>query len=114
MRRLLLIIAFLIISLTIGIISCDEKPKENSISKSDNLKVYIDGNGTISIDDVVKTIEDLESAFKKLKETNGTVHYSRAQDYEGDVSIEVINLVTKYNLPLAFYTDDSFTEKVVF
>jgi biopolymer transport protein ExbD len=112
----------LLLSLAIGIISCNEKIKEKStptnienqtsIAETDHLKVYINKSGLISIDGESKTIEDLENSFKELKKNNGTVYYSRSQDYEGDVTIEVIDLVAKYELPIALFTDNSFSEKV--
>lgn len=90
------------------------KSTENQVKISDenNLKVYIDVNGNLYLNGKESTTTILDQSLSELKKSNGTVYYSRAQTYQGDKSIEVVDLIAKYELPVAFYTDKTFTERI--
>jgi hypothetical protein len=78
------------------------------------LQVYIDSTGLITANGSTITLAGLDSSLKKLKARNGTVYYTRDNPV-GDPPKEsgkVIEMVTKQNLPLKFYTDKTFTEIV--
>ncbi|HEX7904936.1 MAG TPA: hypothetical protein VF487_13760 [Chitinophagaceae bacterium] len=81
---------------------------------SNVLQVYIDSTGLITANGSIITLAGLDSSLKKLKARSGTVYYTRDNPV-GDPPKEsgkVIEMVTKQNLPLKFYTDKTFTEIV--
>lgn len=81
---------------------------------SNVLQLYIDSTGLITANGSTITLASLDSSLKKLKTRSGTVHYTRDNPV-GDPpkeSMKVIEMVTKHNLPLKFYTDKTFTEIV--
>jgi hypothetical protein len=80
------------------------------------IKIYVAYNGKISADGNEVSLKQLDSLLKYIKTQNGKVFYSRfnSQQYEGPKeSLAVVNLVIKYNLPLKFYTDSTFTEPAI-
>jgi len=90
-------------------------PKEVSVEGLPNdstIKVYVDASGKITADGIPADLTLLDSAFSQLKKAGGKVCYSR-DNIQGDPpaeSIKVLDLVVKYELPLQFYTDKSFTK----
>ena len=108
--------------MTIVIISCNgQSNKKEPLSKTDiqtsiddkeNVKVYINKKGEISINGKVKKLEELDSIFKSLKEKSGIIYYSRSEEYDGEIWMEVLDLVSKYELPIALYKDKGFTKRI--
>jgi biopolymer transport protein ExbD len=112
----------LILILISGIISCKGQSEKNELSpkadnqttinKEENVKVYIDKKGAISINGKPKELKDIDSIFKTLKDKNGIVYYSRSEKYDGDIWMGVLDLVSKYELPIAIFTDKNFTKRI--
>ena len=78
------------------------------------VKVYVDNAGILSADGQAVTLPELDSVMKNLKSKNGTVYYSR-DNINADppeASMQAIAIVAKYELPLKFFTDKTFTEAV--
>lgn len=92
--------------------SSDINEKTHEMKDEINLKVYIDQNGSLFIDGVKSDLKTLDESLSVLKESNGTVYYSRSQTYQGDKTIEVVDLIASHQLPIAFYTNRTFTERV--
>lgn len=85
--------------------------QKNAIIDSNVIKVYVDETGIITADGSPITLQGLDSSFSKLKINNGIVYYSRANG-QGDpppASMQVMDLVIKYSLPIKLYTDKTFT-----
>ena len=78
---------------------------------SNVIKVYIDKTGLITANGNLVSLTSLDSSFSNLKKNNGIVYYSRdnTQATVPDESIKVIDLVTKYHLPIRFYKDKTFS-----
>lgn len=78
------------------------------------IKVYVDKSGKITAGGNSTDLVSLDSAFHKLKNTGGTVYYSRdqVQAEPPAESMKVIELVAKYRLPVKFFTDKTFTQAV--
>ena len=78
------------------------------------IKVYVDQDGEVSANGTSISLTDLDSSFSKLKTNNGMVYYSRANinDDPPPVSMKVMNLIIKYNLPVKLYTDETFKVEV--
>ncbi len=114
MKRLIILLGFLTL-----IAACDRKTTvenseesvvNNEVLETEFLKVYVDENGEITADNKSVSLTQLDNSLKELKDKNGTVYYSRAnmtQDPPAE-SMEVMDLVIKYELPIRFYTDKSF------
>lgn len=108
--------------LTTGIISCNGQSKENLrppntknqslINENKNVKIYLNKKGTISVNGEVKNLKELDSILKKLKEDHGIVYYSRSLKYKGELWMNILDLVSKYELPIALFTDKSFTKRI--
>jgi hypothetical protein len=92
----------------------EETVEQNSFNEDNYLNIHINDIGEVSVNGTVTSLEELDPLLEELKNKNGVVHYFRAKDYEGDVWEQVLDIVTKYELPLAFFTDETFTEKVEF
>jgi biopolymer transport protein ExbD len=120
-------ISFLIISIILVLMACTnshqsgnsdidtttvkEVYEQHVITIDSNvIKVYIDKTGLITANGNPVSLTTLDSSFSNLKKRNGTVYYSRdnTQATVPDESIKVIDLVTKYRLPIKFYKDKSF------
>ena len=78
------------------------------------IKVWVEQDGMITANGSSISLEDLDSSLSKLKNTNGSVYYSRAngQGEPPAEAMKVIDLVVKYGLPIKLYTDKTFTEIV--
>jgi hypothetical protein len=78
------------------------------------VKVYVEQNGEVTANGTSVSLTDLDSSFSKLKTNNGMVYYSRANinNDPPPVSMKVMNLIIKYNLPVKLYTDKTFKEEV--
>jgi biopolymer transport protein ExbD len=79
---------------------------------TNHVTVYVRSDGTMLLNSLPASFTELEASFKTLKVKNGTVFYSRANTEQEPPkeSIEVVDLVAKYQLPLQFYTDSTFTK----
>jgi biopolymer transport protein ExbD len=78
---------------------------------SNIIKVFVEQDGKITADGVNVTINNLDSSFRKLKERNGIVYYSRS-NRQGDPpqeSMNVMVLIVKYSVPVKLFTDKTFT-----
>ncbi len=78
------------------------------------LQVHIDTVGLIHANGNSISLKSLDSAFMKLKKINGEVRYSSDNGAAGPAkeATQVIQLASKHNLPIKFYTDKTFTEIV--
>lgn len=78
------------------------------------LKVYVDNSGNITADGQGVSLNDLEVRLQTLKRKGGIVYYSRDNSDANppEQSMQVMELVTKYELPIKFYTDKTFTQAV--
>ena len=78
------------------------------------IKVFVDKTGQITANGILTSLNVLDSSFSKLKKSNGVVYYSR-DNVEADPpeeSMKVMELITKYRLPVKFYTYKTFTQAV--
>ena len=74
------------------------------------IKVYVSQYGKIKADGNEISLTDLDSSFSKLKRVNGIVYYSR-DNRLGDPpqeSMQVMELIVKYSLPVKLFTDETF------
>ena len=85
---------------------------QTSINEKENIKVYINKKGEIKIDGKTKKLKELDLIFKNLSEKNGVIFYSRSKIYDGDIWINFLDLVAKYELPIAIFTDKTFTKRI--
>jgi biopolymer transport protein ExbD len=88
--------------------------RQTQTTDTNNLRVYVDKAGNIIVNGQGSSLADLDDQFKTLKSKNGIVYYSR-DNVPGDPpqqSMQVMELVTKYELPVKFYTDKTFTKVV--
>jgi len=78
------------------------------------IKVYVEQNGEVTANGTSISLTDLDSSFSKLKISSGMVYYSRANINSDPppVSMKVMNLIIKYNLPVKLYTDRTFKVEV--
>lgn len=116
-----LYLLILLISI-LGINSCKAQSKkkefspkadnQTTINEKENVKVYIDEKGVISINGKPKELKDIDSIFKTLKDKNGIVYYSRSEKYKGNIWMGLLDLVSKYELPIAIFTDKNFTKRI--
>ncbi len=81
-----------------------------------SLKVYVNAAGIITANGQITTLPDLEKQMQALKTKNGIVFYSRdnQQADPPQQSIQVMDMVVKYSLPVQFYADSTFTKIVEF
>ena len=95
--------------------SIDEATEQNLVSIDSNvIKVFVDKTGQITANGILTSLNVLDSSFSKLKKSNGVVYYSR-DNVEADPpeeSMKVMELITKYRLPVKFYTYKTFTQAV--
>ena len=95
--------------------SINEATEQNLVSIDSNvIKVFVDKTGQITANGIPTYLNVLDSCFSKLKISNGVVYYSR-DNVEADPpeeSMKVMELITKYSLPVKFYTDKTFTQAV--
>jgi hypothetical protein len=125
MRRLIIIISFayfLLLSACADTTQETEQsatPNQPTISQKETtpvdtsnvIKVYVEPSGQVIANGNPTTLNALDSSFKKLKELNGTVCYSRDNPDKDPPaeSMKVIGLAVKYRLPIRLYTDNTFT-----
>jgi hypothetical protein len=76
------------------------------------IKVYVDKTGKITANGQLVSLITLDSSFSKLKTIKGAVYYSRdnVQQDPPEESMKVMELIIKYELPVRFYTDKTFTQ----
>ncbi len=58
---------------------------QTSINEKENVKVYINKKGKITINGKDKKLKELDSIFKNLKEKNRIIFYSRSEKYDGKI-----------------------------
>jgi biopolymer transport protein ExbD len=90
-----------------------KEPEEQKelIIDSNIIKVYIDKTGQIAANGNPVSLANLESSFSVLKKHNGIVYYSRDNSQPDPAAeyMKVIDLITRYGLPIKFYMDKTFT-----
>ena len=119
-----IMLSFLIISTFIILIGCSndsQNEKNNSETlqteqeqtsiDSNVIKVFVGLDGKITADGKEISLNNLDSSFSKLKESNGTVFYSRdiGQGEPPQEAMKVMELIVKYGLPVKLFTDKTFT-----
>ncbi len=101
--KFLLILTFLFGSLSV-----------HSLTAGDNVaRVSVLSSGELLLNGEPSDISLIESAFRVLKKSNGTVYYYRESPNSAkapDGAIQVIDLVIKYNLPITFFTEPDFSD----
>jgi hypothetical protein len=78
------------------------------------LRVYVDNLGAITADGQITTLPDLDKKMQELKNKEGIIYYSR-DNAIGDPpkeSMQVMDIIVKYKLPVKFFTDKTFTQVV--
>jgi biopolymer transport protein ExbD len=118
------LLSLIILFIVIGCSNSSQKDKpdvdktaseqKKMANDSNVIKVYIEENGVITADGNTLSLKDLDAALSKLKISNGTVYYSRA-NIEGDPppeSMKVMDILVKYGLPVRLYTDKTFSVPV--
>ena len=121
--KTLLKISILLVALIF--ISCDNtSSKTNSNSKAEVtekkapavLKLYLNSKAEIINDGTSINYEELTGLLKSLRENKGTVYYSRANinSKAPEESMSLVNEIIKYQLPVKFFTDSTFTKSVEF
>ena len=116
-------VGLLIIISTIITFACNESnQKEKSIESSsissdtaidkNVVKVYVTNSGLITADGKNISLNNLDTTLKNLKANNGIVYYSRdnAAEDPPEESMQVMELIVKYSLPVKLYTDKTFTQ----
>jgi|KBSSwiStaDraftv2_1062776.scaffolds.fasta_scaffold41933_2 biopolymer transport protein ExbD len=116
-------VGLLIIISTIITFACNESnQKEKSIESSsissdtaidkNVVKVYVTNSGLITADGKNISLNNLDTTLKNLKANNGIVYYSRdnAAEDPPKESMQVMELIVKYSLPVKLYTDKTFTQ----
>ncbi|MES2132503.1 MAG: biopolymer transporter ExbD [Bacteroidota bacterium] len=80
------------------------------------LAIYVTKDGSIFLNEQSTSLKDLEDALKQHKLKGGTVFYSRDDQQQDppEIALQVIDLIAKYELPIQFYTDKTFTQVVEF
>ena len=68
--------------------------KETTVQEENVVKIYIDEKGILTVNGKESTLISLEESLISLQESEGSAYYSRAQTYEGDKSLQVIDLIT--------------------
>jgi len=78
------------------------------------LKIFISGEGEIFSNGELVSVEDLKQQLNDLSDSEGSVHYSRAEKAEEPHpnAMTAIGLIIEKGLPIQFYTDASFEEVV--
>lgn len=115
----------LILLFAFVLVSCENHKKENTsetvntvASEADNsiiadtnvLKVYVASDGTITESGTKITLAELDKKLQALKTTKGTVCYARAnvESQPPAEAMSVVEAIVKYQLPIRFYTDNTF------
>lgn len=83
---------------------------QSHIKNEESIQVYVDKKGQITLNGNRVSLTELEEALILLKSKNGVVHYSRANVSNDPPreSMQVLELVVKYELPIKFFTDKTF------
>ena len=87
-------------------------PEKKAVAVNTNIiKVYVDETGLITANGDLISLAALDSSLSKLKASNGTVYYSRAngQADPPPESMKVMELVVKYEMPIKLFTDKTFS-----
>ncbi len=108
----------LLISLTTSCSNQSEnKPipyEEIKATEEVHLKVFLNKNGVILCNNIEVELEKLDLKFEELKSNKGVVYYSRANPAReiSDKSMQIVDLIAKHQLPIKFFTDDSFSTPI--
>jgi biopolymer transport protein ExbD len=79
---------------------------------SNVIKVFVFDSGEITANGKDISLEALDLRLQQLKKTAGMVYYSRENitDNPTKASMQIMDLVVKYELPLQFYMDNTFKQ----
>ena len=102
---------FFLMICTLGfMLSCDS----GETADEHALKIYIDETGVVKMNGRVVTIDELNDQLKQLDKEDALIYYSRANIEENphENAMLVIALISKYDYPISFFTDETFTEPV--
>ena len=90
-----------------------ETPQPESTAR---LAIYVTKDGNVFMNEQATNLKDLEEALKQHKVKGGTVFYSRDDQQQDphEIALQVMDLITKYELPIQFYTDKTFKHVVEF
>lgn len=116
----------LLLSVSLALINCTNKNEadtknennaSNTILKNDSsvLKVYLNAENNVLVNGKHVELDSLDAYISSRKDRLSGFYYSRynAQDPEGPAeAITVIEVLTKQNLPLALFSDSTFTTTV--
>lgn len=113
------IVCFLFcISLLFACNNASTNTNENSKLKVEEniLKIFISGEGEIFSNGELVSVEDLKQQLNDLSDSEGEVHYSRAEKAKEPHpnAMTAIGLIIEKGLPIQFYSDNSFEEVVSF
>ena len=118
-------IATILTIVSILLISCAQSTSNNNASTTNNstqiidtlsLKVYVNQQGTITVNGTIVTLWQLDTKMQHIKNKKGVIFYSR-DNQQADPpkeSIQVMEIIVKYSLPLKFFSDSTFTQVVEF
>jgi len=89
----------------------EEAMEQAQYNLDEVLKIYVNDQGEVISNGEQTSLEELDGQLKALKGNNGVVYYSRG-NIAGEPpanAMEVVKLIVKYQLPLKFFTDQTFT-----
>lgn len=84
------------------------------LEKEDNIiKVYISDNSEIFSNGIQVNSTDFENQIKELANSNGKIFYCRESNTttSSNRSLEAMDIILKYKLPITYYKDKTFTEE---
>ena len=88
--------------------------KEGPTAATGPVKVWVAQDGAIELNGVAATLADVERAFESAATTGAVVFYGRdaASDEPHPNGMKVIELVTRYGLPVRLSTKRDFSDAV--
>jgi biopolymer transport protein ExbD len=88
----------------------DQSTEQNLVNDTMHIKIYVDAAGKITADAKEINLTNLDTVLRQLAKKGGGVWYSRdnAAKEPPKESMQVMDLIVKYSLPVKFYTDKDF------
>ncbi len=112
MKRILLIITVLFFAANTNAQSKQKVYKQKTVNQEEYIQVYVDAKAKVFVAGEKITLKDLEQKLITIQKKNGIIHYATEQVKKKSVTkkiSEVMSLIIKYQLPVKFYKDKSFT-----
>lgn len=83
---------------------------------TNHVTIFVQGDTTVLLNDRLSNLKEIEASLSKLKANKGSVYYSRDNQQldPPEIAIQVMDLVAASELPVQFYTDQTFTHVVSF